>query len=361
MKISIPSMIFLATIACIFSVPLSFGETGREVFPVEEDSFDNCWDECNDDDYNHNAWVQFLESSYLGGNLINLSLAPSEVYFDVSAKVLAPDHYAPGAVYFKIPIDDIPSSDLFNDVKISKAELQFLALPFPESDDQKGIYSGKLVSSLFLCNSSFKEPYGIPCDYPTRPVDTITVNTEELPKFLVFDITPIIEKAGNKELFFAVESTPIEDLNDLDQSDYLDFFLRNAEEIYSYDYGISENNNKFSQVSPSKIPKIFSEALDQPIRKLYIQKSNFGFARANSINPESGNLSSVTFKIEPDYVTFFIVPSSDNRELSTSSVVVDYEIMDSDLSKAFTYFLGMVLPAIAIIIPAIFWIRKKGK
>jgi len=359
MKLSIYFMITLTLVVSVSSITISFGETGRETFLVRQDTFENCWDECTGDDYNSNGILQYLEASFLDGNLISLTLPPPNDLTGMRVSISKPKSWAQGALYFQIPINGIPTSDLFNDVKITKAEFQILALPLEESDDQKSIYSGKLVSSLFLCDTIYDHEYSFHCDYSIRPIDTITVNTQDLPKFLVFDITPVIERAKNKELFFALENKPIEDLNDLDETDFINFVVKHHKEIFYHDYGVDENTNGPEQVSTANIPEILPEVLNQPIRKLSIQKFNPSVEGIVSNNPVSVNSNPILFNIEPDYATFFIIPSSNNRELSTSSVIVDFEILESDLSNAFTYFLGLVLPSIAIIVPAIIWMVKK--
>jgi hypothetical protein len=117
-----------------------------------------------------------------------MTLPPPGNMVDLSASIQKPVSWAQGVIYFRIPIDSIPPSNLFNEVKIEKAEFQILALPLDESEGENSIYSGKIISSLYLCDSIHNHEASFHCDYPIRPIDTITVNTEDLPKFLVFDI-----------------------------------------------------------------------------------------------------------------------------------------------------------------------------
>ena len=345
-------------------VPETFGESGRKNFPVMDDTFDNCYNECEDADYHQNWNSAFLKSSYLGGRVLHVVLPPLEEIHKMSIDSLDPNRNSPGAIYFKIPINDLPSSDLFNDVKISKAELKLLALPFPISEGEKGGYSGKLISSLFLCDNVFEHNPSFHCTYPIQPIDTVIVNTEELPKFLIFDITGTIDTTGNKELFFAMESKPIEDLKEIDLSLYSNFFFKYNEELREHNYGVTENVYEFTQISQANIPELFSEIIDQPIRKFFVSKleygdTSFGFEVVPKYEGEYEDPSLMFFKIDPDYADFFIIPSSGNTAVSPTAIIVDYEILGSDLSKAFTYFLGLGLPAIALIIPALIWITKK--
>jgi len=340
MKIIIVFTILSLTLF-IFGESLAFGETGRIIFPVVEDTFDECFPECKD-----NSNERFLESLYFPQEYINFELIQNEDGFEVTASVQEAFETG-GVIFLKINVIDIQPPDLSKVVKISKAELRFLALPILEGE--KGGYSGKLISSLFLCNK-FYEPSPI-CGYKNEPLDIIVVSTEELPKFLSFDITSIIDNktknSETKELFFAIESNPIEDLNKPDIESrvmsYYDLILDNSEEIFNHDYGVTEGD--YFQIEPANIPEIFLDISDQPVNSLYYSKSGM-YLRLG---------------IDQAPADFFMIPSIEYESLSPSSIIIDYEILDSELSKAFTYLIIIILPTIGTIIPAVIWITRKTR
>jgi len=266
-----------------------------------------------------------------------------------------------GAINFTIPVDERFRPNFFEEIKISKAEFRLLAIPLSKSDGNWTDYSGKFISSLFTCSgfAYFPDQNRGACVIKEE-LDSIIVDTKELPKFLVFDITGIVDKTRNSEetqFTILLESKPIEQITGKNLKNFSDLVNKIKYEQLEHDYGSTNYQSygndpliEFKLVETENIPEIFINSIDQKINHFY------------HIRPiDSELVTGSGFAIFFGSADFFMTPSGTDNSVSRSLVIIDYEKLDSEFSKAFTYFLVLVLPTIAIIIPAIFWIMKKKK